>query len=231
MGLDWMLAAHRAKPGCEKQYRRIIEKLHALEYDKSIDLQKSEVVRRDLEAALEQEALSQFEVIGAPQVGIDDQATEWFRMHVYLPTQARVAAEKLKPMPRDPSNPQWTDRNEAFLGHWDRPFDALLQAERGKYVVELAKEREGIAAITGFLCSSLDFRGKAVALSVVLDDDLKNEAYDDHDAAACIDYASRLEAALADVDDEHFDELIDLRAAVRWLRYWGSRGFGYSAWY
>ena len=248
MGLDWMLDAHKAKPGCEKQYRRIIEKLHALENDKSIDLEQSEVLRRDLEAALKQAAVSPFQVIGAPQVGIDGAATEWFRINVYVPTEARVAIEKAKPIPRDPKYPLWDDRNDAFLAHWDRPFEALVQAEHGKYVVELAKEQEGIAAITGFLCSSLDFRGKAVALAVVLDDDLQNEAYDDHDSHASLDFADRLEAAIAEYKAEHSDwetrkeeaeyggmvsaaaDIADVEAAVRWLRYWGSRGFGFSGW-
>lgn len=249
MGLDWMLDAHKAKPGCEAQYRRINDKLHALEDDDGIDLQESEVLRRDLEAALNQVAVSPFEVIGAPKVGIEVAATEWFRTHVYLPAQARVAEEKRKPRPHDPIHPKWEDRNEAFLAHWDRPFEALLQEERGKYVVELAKEREGIAAITGMMCSSLDFRGKAVALAVVLDRELRSEAYDDHDADACLDYAARLEVAITDYKTEHpdwqyrdeeseyggvgsaKDDIADVEAAVRWLRYWGSRGFGYSGWY
>lgn len=231
MGLDWMLHGHVPKPGREEQYRRIKDKLDRLELDDEVPENQRKPLRRDLEAALEQEALSPFEVIGAPRVGIDEAATEWFRLNVYLPIQQRVAVEKLKPSARDPNNPQWDDRNEGLVKHWDRPFEAVLVDERGKYVVELAKEREGIAAITGVLCSSLDFRGKAVAMAEALPAELRNEAYDDHDAAACIDYANRLEAALEDVDDEHLEELIDIRAAVKWLRYWGSRRFGFSGWY
>jgi hypothetical protein len=249
MGLDWMLDAHKAKPGCEKQYRRIIEKLHALEHDKSIDLQKSEHLRRDLEVALKQVAISPAEVMGAPRVGVDEEATEWFRINLYLPAQVRVADEKTRPVPRDPSNPRWDDRNDDYINYWDRPFDTLVQAEHGKYVVELAKEREGLAPITGILCSLLDFRGKAVALAVALDEGLRNEAYDDHDADACLDYAERLEAAVAEYKAEHpdwatrkeeaeyggqvsaNDDIVDVEAAVRWLRYWGSRGFGFSGWY
>lgn len=249
MGLDWMLDAHRAKPGCEKPYRRIIEKLHALEHDRSIDLEQSEVMRRDLEAALKQVAISPFEVIGAPQVGIDAEATEWFRINLYLPAQVRVADEKTRPVPRDPSNPRWDDRNDDYINYWDRPFDALEQAEHGKYVVELAKEREGLAPITGILCSLLDFRGKSVALAVVINETLRNEAYDDHDADACLDYADRLASAVDDYKAAHPDletrreeaeygglvgaagDIADIEAAVKWLRYWGSRGFGFSGWY
>jgi hypothetical protein len=81
MGLDLMLDAHKAKPGCEEQYRRIKDKLNALEADEGIGLEESEVLRNDLETALTQVSISPFEVIGAPQVGIDEVATEWFRIN------------------------------------------------------------------------------------------------------------------------------------------------------
>lgn len=206
MGLDWMLHASKPKPGCEKQFHRINEKLAALGEDEQ---------RTDLQAALEQVAITPYEVIGAPRVGINDTATAWFRTQVFEPIQKRLTRE---------TNPQ-------FIAYWRRPFELVLQEARGKYVVELATEKEGIAAITGMMCSSLDFRGKVVSSSEALEEGLKNEAYDDHDAAACVDYADRLEAALRSVHDKHLDELIELRSAVKWLRYWGTRGFGYSAWY
>ena len=230
MGLDWMLHGSKPKPGCEPQYRRINDKLNALNADASLTDDKKKKLRTDLEAALEQVAITPFEVIGAPRVGIDADATEWFRTKLFEPMQKRVAEEKLRPAP-DATKPEWNDRNDALIAFWDRPFEVVLEEHRGKYVVELAKERDGIAAITGMLCSSLDFRGKAVALAEALPEELRNEAYDDHDAEECVDYADRLEAAVAAVSDEHLDELIDIRAAVKWLRYWGSRGFGYSAWY
>lgn len=241
MGLDWMLDAHKAKPGCEKQYRRIKNQLYAVEHECTLPLQKTEVLRRHLEAELNQVAVSPFEVIGAPQVGIDAEATEWFRREIYAPTHREALEEA--------GAAKGQGRNDAFIKYWSRPFEAVLNDERGKYVVELAKEREGIAAITGIMCSSLDFRGKAVTLAVVLPDDLRNEAYDDHDADAALDYADRLEAAVADYKAEHpdwptrkeeaeyggmvsaTDDIADVQAAVRWLRYWGSRGFGFSGWY
>ena len=230
MGLDWMLHGSRPKAGCEEQFRRINKKLNALEADESLTEEEKKPLRRDLEAALEQVAVTPFQVIGAPRVGIDADATEWFRTQLFAPMQKRVAEEKLRPAP-DATKPQWHDRNDALIAHWSRPFEVVLEEHRGKYVVELAKDQEGVAAITGMLCSSLDFRGKAVALAEAIPEELRNEAHDDHDAQACVDYADRLEAALEDVDDEHLDELIDTRAAVKWLRYWGSRGFGYSGWY
>ena len=132
MGLDWMLNGHVPKTGHEEQYHRIKNKLDRLDLDNQVAENQRKLLRRNLEAALEQETQSPFEVIGAPRVGIDEQATEWFRVNAYQPAQARVAIERAKPSARDPNNPQWGDRNEAFLGHWDRPFEALVQAEHGK---------------------------------------------------------------------------------------------------
>lgn len=249
MGLDWMLHAQRPKTGCTPEYLRIKDKLNALAGDENVTDEQRKTLQKDLKSALEQVSVSPFTVIGAPQVGIDAEATAWLRKEVYEPVQVRVAEEMGKTAPRDPAKPQWNDRNDAFIAYWSRPFDQVLQDEHGKYVVELAKEPDGVAAITGMLCSSLDFRGKAVALSVVVDEDLRNEAFDDHDANACLDYAERLVASLHAYKEEHpdwqtrnesndwggtaspKDDASDIEAAVNWLRYWGQRGFGYSAWY
>ena len=229
MGLDWMLHAHKAKPDQEAQYLTTRRKLDALDVDKSITKQQRTVLRRDLEAALEQVSVSPYAVIGAPRVGIDETATRWFRMNVFTPAQVQVAEEQQKP--KAPTTGAWDDRNQAFIDYWARPFEQVLAHERGKYVVELATEQAGVAAITGMLCGSLDFRGKVVASAECLSDDLTNEAFDDHTAEQAIDYADRLDDALIAVRDEQLEELPDLRAAVRWLRYWGERGFGFSAWY
>ncbi len=215
MGLDWMLHGSKPKPGYEKQFHRINDKLAALETDAGLADDKKKQFRSDLELALKSVSISPYEVVGAPRVGIDADATEWFRKQVYEPVQLRLSQE---------SNPR-------FIAYWRRPFSEIVEDERGKYVVELAKEREGVAAITGMLCSSLDFRGKVVALSAMLPEELKNEAYDDHSGDECLDYADRIEAALREVSEEHVEEVADVTAAVKWLRYWGSRGFGYGAWY
>ncbi len=85
-------------------------------------------------------------------------------------------------------------------------------------------------------------------MSVVISEELRNEAFDDHSADACLDYADRLEDSLHEYQAEHPDwetrkerteygtvdakddaEVLD--AAVKWLRFWGENGFGYSGWY
>jgi hypothetical protein len=240
MGLDWMLQAHTHRPGCEKQYRRIKAKLEALAEDEKLAAEQKEKLQKDLTSALKLVAVSPFEVIGAPQVGIDQEATAWFKREVFEPNQQRVAAERKKAT---------GDRMDRFIAFWARPFDQVVADEHGKYVVELAKEPEGVAAISGMLCTALDFRGKAVVLSVVVTEDLRNEAFDNHDADECVDYADRLQASLAEYKVEHpdwetrhekntwgglasaRDDAQAIEVAAKWLRFWGGRGFGYSAWY
>jgi hypothetical protein len=95
-------------------------------------------------------------------------------------------------------------------------------------VVELAREKGGVAAVGGMLTGALDFRGKVVGRSEeIIGDALAEEAYEDHSAEECLSYAKRLEEALGDRQD---DDVKYLREAISWLRFWGERGFGYWAW-
>lgn len=230
MGLDWMLHTHAPKQGREQDFTRIKQKLEQLDFDDSLTAEQRTNLRRDLEQALEQVAVTPYAVIQAPRVGLDDEATEWFRVNAYLPAQARVAEQLQLPAPNDAA-PEWNQRDETFISYWSRSFEAVLAANHGKYVVALARDQEGFAAVSGMLTSAFDFRGKVVGNAECLDDVLRNEAYDDHDADAAADYAERLEAALHDVPDKHVHELVDLRAAIKWLRYWSAKGFGFTAWF
>ena len=224
MGLDWLLQGSKPKPRYEKQYLRINEKLNAIAAESAPSESKKTQRKNNLELALKSVSISPFEVIGAPRVGIDEEATQWLKREVFDPIQLRLLKE--------------TSRE--FVAFWSRPFSEVVEDERGKFVVHLAKDQDGVAAISDILCSSLDFAGRAVALSEALAEELKNESYDDHGADACIDYAARLEASLGSFKLKHPDWALrarikedagDIEAAVRWLRYWGCRGFGYSAWY
>jgi hypothetical protein len=213
MGLDWLLKKHAAKAGRETEFHRITDKLAALDADAGLTDEQRTALRADLENALEQLAITPYEVIGAPRIGIDDKATEWFRKHCYQPAQERQLP------------------GEGFVAHWCRPFEVVLADEHGKYVVELANDQRGLGAITGMLTSRLDFRGQAIGSAKCLPEHLKNEAYDEHDAEGSLDYATRLEAALLEVDDEHLEEVVDIRHGINWMRYWAERGFGWSPWF
>ena len=243
MGLDWLVHKTKPREGSVRRYHRLTRKL-----DRLTDADAPAAVRKKVEGALAEVSISAFEVIGAPRIGVDAEATEWFRKEVYEVQQQAVAEELEKPPPGDPAKPKWAEQNEAFILHWGRPFHVVLAEETGKYVSELAKNKDGLGRYIGMMCSAVDFRGQCVATAVVLRDDLCDEAYRDHSAEECLDYADRLEKVLEEFKRGHddwrsatatgdygknilvADEVEVVEAAVKWLRFWGGHGFGYDAW-
>jgi hypothetical protein len=206
MGLDWILNKTKARPGSESRFAEL-----------SVMVERMKEEGADpgptTEAELEAVSMSCFEVLGTPRVGIDEEATEFFRTEVYEP--ARADAEK-------------GEGNSEFQAYWMRPYEKVLEENRGKWVVELAKEKGGVATVGGMLTGALDFRGKVVGRSeAIIGDALASEAYEDHSAEQCLSYAKRLEEALGERQDE---DVKYLRDAISWLRFWGERGFGYWAW-
>lgn len=86
-----------------------------------------------------------------------------------------------------------------------------------------------------FLTSNYDFRGKIIGQSDLLDEELKEEAYENHNAEQCIQYACKLECFLeslnkTDDDDIDEDEYNDIIKGIKWLKYWGNNGHGYCSW-
>lgn len=206
MGLDWMVNKQKPKPGHEAQFQMLCESYEAAQDEKA-----KEALAEDLEKI----SISVYEAIGAPRIGYDEAATAWFK---------RIYDENHKATFDNLTN-------KVFWDHWSRPFDAVLEDHKGEYVVELAEDRGGVAKYSGMFCSSLDFRGKAVAYIENLNQDLYEEAYIDHqDPKDALAYADDLEDELETKMFDESDEEV-LESAIAWLRFWGSRGFGFSVWY
>ncbi len=98
------------------------------------------------------------------------------------------------------------------------------------------KELDDIFEGGSFLTSMHDFRGRKVSDSELINEELTEEAYEDHDAYKCIEYASRLEQNLSEykyeeLNEEQKDDYDDIIQAIKWLRFWGKHGHGYYAWY
>lgn len=207
MGLDWVLDKSKAKPGFEERYQTVTKMLQ--------DMRVDGAVSKDLEEELEEISISVYEVVGAPQVGHDERANEWFRKNCYEP-----ALEDLK-------KGRLSADQEAF---WARPYDEILEEHKGKYVMELARDQGGEAPVSGIAVQSVDFRGKVLRFIEGISPELVDESYEDHTAEECLDYASRLEEELPNVPDGREGKEL-LQAAIKWLRFWGEKGFGYWAWY
>lgn len=147
-----------------------------------------------------------------PKIGIDDEATQWWRTKVYEPNRAHA---------------EQGGGADGFREYWMRSYEEILAKNHGKWVPELARDRGGVAMASGILASCLDFRGKKLGFFYeIIGNDLCNEASSDHTAQECLDYARRLEIAVGDSTAPHIEILA---AAIAWLRFWGERGFGFSA--
>lgn len=214
MGLDMMLNDFSPKPGHEVECQALHARLS--EVDESNSLERS-----SLEDRLRNISTSPYDVIGAPRVGHDAAATEWFRLNVFQPNRDE-AEHRRQTGPAD-------SIHTPFISYWMRPFDAVLADNRGKHVVALAKDQRGVGG-GGMLTSSLDYRGKIISSAEFLPEDLRDEAYDKHTAQQSLDYADRLERALTKVPND-VDHVQAVRIGIAWMRYWGERGFGWSPWY
>jgi hypothetical protein len=215
MGLDWMVHKTKPREGCEARFAELTRLLN--------DMREDGATSPSLEEELEGISVNVGEVIGAPRIGVDERADRWFR-EVYDENRARE------------------DGSPEFAAHWSRPFEDLLEENRGRYVLELAEDQGGMAAVSGIVATSLDFRGKIVGSCPLLSRDLREEAYEDHSAEEMLDYARRLRRDLqggveslepsrgaARRNENDWEDAVD--AAIRWLEFWGEKGFGYWAWY
>lgn len=206
MGLDWMLNKYKPKEGFEERLQVVAKLLKEIRASET-------AVSPQLEAELKEISVSVYEAVGAPQVGFDERANEWFRKKVYEPA--------LKDAKKGYMGPE----HAAF---WKKPFEECLEAHKGQHVMELAQQEGGVASVTGVAASSLDFRGKVLGYCG-LPKELVNESYEEHTAEESLDYAKRLEEAAVKIHNFEHREMVE--GAIEWLRFWGSRGFGWYGWY
>jgi len=178
---------------------------------------EEEVESPQLEKEFEEISISCYEAVGAPKIGEDDRATAWFKEHNYEPAHADAKAGKL-------------DHRDDAKEFWLQSFEKCLEKHVGQHVMELAEQQGGEAAVSGIAVQSIDFRGKMMRFVTGLDEELVNEAWEDHTAEECVDYAKRLTEVLPTIPDGPEGKEL-LQGAIDWLNFWGSRGFGYFAWY
>lgn len=210
MGLDWMLNKVRPREGFEAEFEQLDAEFHRLPSD---DPKINGLRMRLLEIGL-----SAIDVLECPVLGVDPAADAWFEENAYKRNQKDIAEAQAegRHIPVE------------FVAFWSRPFKDVLADHRGKQVLELAVHQEGLAMCLGIAAGPLDFRGGMVAHIEALPEELRDEAFADHDADECLDYAERLHHASAELVDEQDKETV--KHAVTWLEFWGAHGFGFWAW-
>lgn len=250
MGLDWVLktkvqegrhADHARTRGRQKAARETIDAAWSTwlvgQKEEGVDVQYGRfraehgdlfapLVR--LEDELDLLEVNPMEILEAPRVGIDPEATEYLR-----------------------------EEHTQYFREGEQSWEDCLAENHGKYVVELAKTPAGLGAVTGIAASSVSFRGKVVAHAQdVIGERLAERAFTDMEPDAMLDYADELEAAVADwvgeqptlaawlkmtraelQELEHppisplFWEAWNVLRGAEWLRFWANREFSVHAWF
>ena len=227
MGLDWVLQ-DRVKVGSEErvaQTRDELARIEASAWRRVLQAGRAKSLRADLDMLAE----SPLAVLPCPRVGTHALADAWLREEwTSRQTEPPPATFVIgvQSAPREVTDP--------LLGP---NFDDVRARLHGMPIIELCTEPDALPRWYGVAARRIDFRGQVMRdLEGLIDQELIDEAWEDHDAARMLDYASRLERAAKSISapDEVTDKVQRLDVvdgAVRWLRFWGKRGFGYSAWF
>lgn len=146
-----------------------------------------------------------WEVMGCPRVGHDVEADDWIEWH--------MIDGHPRPLHGDPK-----ERAKLRQGHVDE--------HRGHYVFQLAMDDRGVPP-SELRHAVLDFQGWVVGQCDALSDAVRREAFEDHTAWQAAAFAATILQSVEEPAD--LPEPVDL--AVAWLRYWGSRGFGFKVWW
>lgn len=261
MGLSIYLA-DRPRPGREGEYARLVGERARLQGDlspgclaKLLRLDRTARAERrrarlrqeirEIEAKLRVLLIDPGETIGAPRIGIDHAATDWFRDGEY----ARRHADALK------SDPQ---RSAQYVAIWKRPFEEVVADRRGEYVHELAQDAEAKASgdlhletgtELGLLCPSWvpdefwreqpsepepDGGGGCVIRGDVvlrIADELERMTVEHLGSTIPELHGAdlrRIREASRGGETGDLSEAADLFHAVDWIRFWARKGFSFG---
>lgn len=207
MGLDWLLLD---KPIVGKEdifyklkedYKEEKERIVKNESEESEQTENLNNINKQLE----QVSLSPYDTIESPKTLDSEETRKYFEDNIY-----------------------------PCLSKEGKTLEDILELNKDVYIVELSKEYGNIPTGTAsFFASKLDFRGQIIGRSDLIDDDLREEAYEDHNSIEMLEYADKLDLCLKKFDSNTNEEseLEDIADAIKWLRFWGSKGHGFRVWY
>ena len=203
-GLDWIVDRARPLPG----KKAVFEALYA----QWAAAPKGHPDREALGARLREISTTIYDAIGCPIVGRDETADEWMREEVYKTVRSIMKQDA-----------RYEHVPDAYRAYWTRPVEQIVEEHAGHPVLALAADK-GWAVLSGELSGSpLDFCGGLIGHDTSLPEDIRRDAWKDHDAAEASLYAERIRVSSS-------KPLSDgVQRAVRWLWYWSAKGFGYRA--
>lgn len=231
---------HGMSPGCLGKLLRL-DKTHRAERHRERSRKRIDEIDRELREVL----VDPGEAIGAPRIGIDRAATEWFRNGEY----ATRHADALR---RDER------RLAEYVRIWSRPFELVVADHHGEYVLALATDpevrtSEGVHEETGlpFGCfraswlpddvwtsapsepspSSPDATVIRTEVIVRIADALERTTVE-HLRSAEPDLRAadpkQLREAAKRAEDGDLAEAADVFQGIDWLRLWARKGFAFE---
>lgn len=223
------MVGEKARPGCETTYREILPRILA-----------GEQLDEEAEKAWDAATISAHETLGAPRVGIDREATEWFLQLNRHGQPKPPLWERLRIWRQGPAPPTEEEAK-------------LLKAAHGYYVLELLPPCDGFPVYSHAGDYGLDrtsFRGKFLeSCTDVIGEDLLASAWNPKLPKELEAYGQEL-MKCADAWEEKMDcpgvrnqreppdelegpepKLHIVFAAARWCLFWSQRGHFLIPWF
>jgi hypothetical protein len=221
MGLD-MIPMGKPKPGFEKRFVEIFELISNGNIPQPTFIGK---------------------IFGAKSQTKEELMTEWFENQIK--SYETIKAPRVG---RDQEADEWAHEKYNELNE-KPPFDEFRKELEGYYVIELAKEQEGVPVYIALGQDENVFRGKFLNYCIdIIGEDLVNEAYNTKLAKEALDYGERLmrkadllakEYSLEylktqrlppDSDSNSIESKLHIVFSLaKWLIFYGRNGHGYEA--
>jgi hypothetical protein len=194
MPLSWILNP-KIKDGYLNEYKELIVKLNIV---------KDPIEIFKIKTRLKELVIYPQEVAECKRIGIDIEATDFFRKKIHS------------------ENKDLVDSND---------LENVILSYHGKYIDSLVPEynKKAIASHPAIGESCLSFNGSLIGNNYTISYILKDEAFEDHAPAEMLEYANKLEYFLVSNEELDFYNTQVLKGVLEWLRFWSSKGFGFRA--
>ncbi len=173
----------------------------------------------------------------------DELLQEWFANQI--PTYETIKAPRVG---RDKEADEWITNKYNELEQ-KPPLEQFLKEHEGYYVIELAKEQDGVPVYIAMGQDENVFRGQFLQDCIdLIGEDLVNEAWETKQADEALDYGNRLMAVADSLAKEHSLEYLKTQrlppetdedtiesklhivySVAKWLIFYGKNGHGYEA--
>lgn len=190
MGLDWILQ-YKIKEGYLPEYKELIVKLNFI---------KDNIEILKIKTRLKELVIIPQEVAECKRIGIDIEATEYFRKEILeSKEESKESIEKI-----------------------------ILQ-NHGKYIDFLVPlyKKDAIADHYSLNKGCLNFKGRLIGSNYNIPYVVRDEAFQDHSPSEMLKYAEKLKNVITENEDLDYHNIEIIKSTIKWLKFWGNNGFGF----